>query len=736
MKRYAPISKVEDQPDGTLKVWGWCSSETMDADGDIILASAMAEAMPEFMKYGNIRQMHQNIAAGVAFEWEALPDGKTWIGTHIVDEDSIKKVKNKVLKGFSIGGNGTACDPDNPKVITALELSEISLVDRPANPDAVINLWKAKMEPTTAGAPLPSTLTISAETQAAIDELATMLNGGHIAPQELLVFAKAKKKKESGSAGAEGAAGTGTEPTAGTVKAAQTQEQNEEEDDATKTKAIDPGVANLPKVAKANGHTEGCSCEDCMGMDKAAKAAKVTTDATEEQKNADADEHGEMGEKFTKASDKAEPYGDVDYADPGYQEDGKKRYPLDTEKHIRAAWSYIGKEGNAAKYDSGQVSKIKARIVGAWKKTIDPKGPPSAKEKSMTTGTIVKASAVNESNGTAGAFPKKDDAVMFKDGEFTHTAKINEVKDGVASVNGENYEVTVSVSSLGINDSEANEGAVTWVTTMDQAHNWKFKQSNVENLDSGVEHYSNNGAKTAAAGGKQTLTKRYLEKGMYDIVDMAYVMCSINSLLTCMKYEEMSEDDAGSKGLAALKAWAEAGKHVMMAIVTEELGEMGSAEDLDIMEVLAEKSASSGVLQKGLQMFLQSAGDEAIASMHEFCAVKLAEAAPGAVLQKALSTGDNGALVKALTAQNQTVLDALEQANARIAKLEATPLGGPMLKGYGVSGQEGKEGDVTNAAGGVAPVMVPGTDKVDAAATAFKKGFKGGGQNLFGKVQH
>lgn len=73
-----------------------------------------------------------------------------------------------------------------------------------------------------------------------------------------------------------------------------------------------------------------------------------------------------------------EPYGDVHYADPGYKADKKKRYPIDTAEHIRAAWSYINQEKNHAGYSSGEVSKIKSRIVSAWKKKIDSKGPPSA----------------------------------------------------------------------------------------------------------------------------------------------------------------------------------------------------------------------------------------------------------------------------------------------------------------------------------------------------------------------
>jgi phage head maturation protease len=67
-------------------------------------------------------------------------------------------------------------------------------------------------------------------------------------------------------------------------------------------------------------------------------------------------------------ADAKKPYGDVTYADPGYQADGKKRYPLDTEDHVRAAWSYINMPKNAAKYSSEHLSAIKGRIRGAAKR--------------------------------------------------------------------------------------------------------------------------------------------------------------------------------------------------------------------------------------------------------------------------------------------------------------------------------------------------------------------------------
>ena len=72
------------------------------------------------------------------------------------------------------------------------------------------------------------------------------------------------------------------------------------------------------------------------------------------------------------------PYGDVEYADPGYQDDKKRRYPIDTEKHIRAAWSYISKPKNAGKYSADELKRIKDKIIAAWKDKIDPEGPPSA----------------------------------------------------------------------------------------------------------------------------------------------------------------------------------------------------------------------------------------------------------------------------------------------------------------------------------------------------------------------
>lgn len=62
------------------------------------------------------------------------------------------------------------------------------------------------------------------------------------------------------------------------------------------------------------------------------------------------------------------PYGDVKYADPGYQEDKTKRYPIDSEEHVRAAWSYINMPKNQKPYTKEQLENIKNRIKEAAKK--------------------------------------------------------------------------------------------------------------------------------------------------------------------------------------------------------------------------------------------------------------------------------------------------------------------------------------------------------------------------------
>src|SRR5215467_5797295 len=145
MRLYGAIEKIEAQTDGTVRVHGIAASEAVDEQGEIVRAAAMRAAMPDYMRFPALREMHQLSAAGTTLEAEVGEDGTTRIVAHVVDPVAVAKVKNQVYRGFSIGGRVTQRDAANPKVITALVLNEISLVYRPANPEAVFDCWKAAL---------------------------------------------------------------------------------------------------------------------------------------------------------------------------------------------------------------------------------------------------------------------------------------------------------------------------------------------------------------------------------------------------------------------------------------------------------------------------------------------------------------------------------------------------------------------------------------------------------------
>ncbi len=138
MKVYATITKLDDEHRVAM---GYASTEALDCQGEIVKREALEAALPDYLKFANIREMHSHSAVGVAHGAE-MDDKGLYLSAHIVDPLAWKKVKAGVYKGFSIGGRVTSRDEENPHIITGLDLNEISLVDRPANPEATIDAWK------------------------------------------------------------------------------------------------------------------------------------------------------------------------------------------------------------------------------------------------------------------------------------------------------------------------------------------------------------------------------------------------------------------------------------------------------------------------------------------------------------------------------------------------------------------------------------------------------------------
>ena len=286
MKLYAQIRKIDEDQ---RMVWGVASSESVDSDGEVVTKQAMQDAWDNYMKFANVREMHQPSAVGVVKEY-SFDDNATNIGVYVVDDMAWKKVKEGVYKGFSIGGRKLpgGYDPAT-KTISALDLVEISLVDRPANPEALIQMFKMEggMGDNVSGEVV--TLADPVATQA--NALGELLEKWSKDPKRLLELARQE-------------------------------------------------IADIEKKKKA---------EEDEGK-----------------------------------------YGDVEYADTK-----NKKYPIDTEEHIRAAWSYINQEKNQKDYTAAEVEKIKDKIIAAWKKETGKDGPPSAKEdeaeKSIKLRDILKA---------------------------------------------------------------------------------------------------------------------------------------------------------------------------------------------------------------------------------------------------------------------------------------------------------------------------------------------------------
>jgi phage head maturation protease len=267
MRFYWPIAKVDAEQ---RMVWGYASTEAKDEQGEIVTREALSAALDDYMRFANIREMHQPSAIGIARE-ASVDDKGLYLGAKIVDGAAWQKVVEGVYKGFSIGGRVTARDPDDRKVITGVTLTEISVVDRPANPEAVFDCWK---------------LAADAELDAGPAALATRWQ----------------------------------EP----------------------VQIWDCGVAGHRHVQKA----DALRCLDRAPPGPPAPASAMR--------------------------------GEPAFADPGYQPDGRQRYPLDGEAQIRAAWAFIHQAGNARPYSADQLAQIKARIIAAWRAVIDPAGPPAA----------------------------------------------------------------------------------------------------------------------------------------------------------------------------------------------------------------------------------------------------------------------------------------------------------------------------------------------------------------------
>jgi len=145
---WAEITKVDDEK---RMVYGKACTEGLDKQDEIVEWEATKKALGEYKQYRNLREMHKDDSAAgtVPVINEDDINKELSIGAHVVDDGAWKKVKEGVYKGFSIGGKALnrvkEFSADLGKNISRVKeflLTEISLVDRPANPDCMFTMIK------------------------------------------------------------------------------------------------------------------------------------------------------------------------------------------------------------------------------------------------------------------------------------------------------------------------------------------------------------------------------------------------------------------------------------------------------------------------------------------------------------------------------------------------------------------------------------------------------------------
>lgn len=137
IQRSFQISRIDEEQ---RIVEGIVSTDQEASDGYIVTREAVEEAWPDYMRFGNIREMHQDIAAGVVQASEMTEAGMM-VRVKVVEASTWEKVKEGVLKAFSIRGPIIEAVGN---VIHRLKIIEISLVDRPADPGALVTMFRAE----------------------------------------------------------------------------------------------------------------------------------------------------------------------------------------------------------------------------------------------------------------------------------------------------------------------------------------------------------------------------------------------------------------------------------------------------------------------------------------------------------------------------------------------------------------------------------------------------------------
>lgn len=313
MKLFAQIRKVDEEQ---RLVYGRAADETPDKSGEILNYDA---SKPHFQKWssdiskdtdgkslGNVRAMHGKVAVGKLTDIQFDDSARAIdVCAKVVDDNEWKKVLEGVYTGFSIGGAYGA------KAVEKVDGKEFTRYE--AIPSE-ISLVDRPCIPTAKFFQVQKAdgATVDVEFKKAEEEV----------PEGVTAEVWAKKTPEEKAAYLKD------------LKAVEDKEKAEKVADGV----VDGTPEQVDELTKIMAE-KGLSLGDVIEMAKVAAREDVNPKRGEEK------------------------YGDVKFADAK-----NKKYPLDTEAHVRAAASYFGMPKNRDKYSAEDQKTIAAAIAAAEKK--------------------------------------------------------------------------------------------------------------------------------------------------------------------------------------------------------------------------------------------------------------------------------------------------------------------------------------------------------------------------------
>lgn len=387
---FARITKVDE---AKRTVIGRAAQEVVDSVDEIFNYKGSKPYFQKWSKsisdatdgksHGNIRAMHGKVAAGkvteILFndEEEAID-----ISTKIVDDQEWAKCLEGVYTGFSIGGKYVG-EKEVVKVggkevkRYIANPSEISLVDRPAIPTATFfSVVKAdgstlKKDFKYVEEELTKKVEIEARKLCQADNMdpngVHKLEDGKEIPMWKLFEDKAKE-----------ALGIKVEKTEESVP--EYEVQATQEDIALFVKILN---TNKLTVADAAGiilkHTDPLRPDSVLLQERAKALATKANEKGEDAWKTFLDQAG--AELRKEAEGKKKPASGMAKQ---FADEKNRRYPIDTEDQVRAAWDYINRPANAAKYNAEDLKLVKGRVEAAWKEKVSKDGPPAAADKDLS----------------------------------------------------------------------------------------------------------------------------------------------------------------------------------------------------------------------------------------------------------------------------------------------------------------------------------------------------------------